>query len=317
MRDGVQAVLGARAIFVTIALLSSFPTRGLAQPATVPGATFIGTEKCLECHEDEGEKFGETKMGHIFLEAPRDDLEKLACENCHGPGSRHAADDKAPGLILGFGKTSTFPVEVQNQACLQCHEQGPQTFWRTSAHEAKSVACVDCHEVMKKTTNSAQLAAVDEKNPFGAKRAQTETCLKCHAQRAAQMQRSSHMPLREGKMTCADCHNPHGSLGPSMLKQASITENCYSCHAEKRGPFLWEHPPVRENCMNCHDAHGSMHASLLKVKPPRLCQQCHIETRHPTSPQTPNNQFVLNRSCANCHPQVHGSNHPSGVRFMR
>jgi predicted CXXCH cytochrome family protein len=27
--------------------------------------------------------------------------------------------------------------------------------------------------------------------------------------------------------------------------------------------------------------------------------------------------FVFNRSCTNCHPQVHGSNHPSGLRFQR
>ena len=33
-----------------------------------------------------------------------------------------------------------------------------------------------------------------------------------------------------------------------MLKEASVNDNCYKCHAEKRGPFLWEHPPVRENC---------------------------------------------------------------------
>ena len=41
------------------------------------------------------------------------------------------------------------------------------------------------------------------------------------------------------------------------LKAASVNEQCYTCHTEKRGPFLWEHAPVRESCLNCHTPHGS------------------------------------------------------------
>ena len=60
-----------------------------------------------------------------------------------------------------------------------------------------------------------------------------------------------------------------------MLRENSVNENCYKCHAEKRGPFLWEHNPVRENCLNCHDAHGSTKQALLKVQAPKLCGECH------------------------------------------
>jgi hypothetical protein len=42
-----------------------------------------------------------------------------------------------------------------------------------------------------------------------------------------------------------------------------------------------------------------------------------VETRHPTTPQSPQALFVFNRSCTNCHSQIHGSNHPSGVRWTR
>ena len=55
------------------------------------------------------------------------------------------------------------------------------------------------------------------------------------------MHYSSHMPIREGKITCSDCHNPHGSVTEKLIRQASVNEVCYTCHAEKRGPFLWEH----------------------------------------------------------------------------
>jgi DmsE family decaheme c-type cytochrome len=125
------------------------------------------------------------------------------------------------------------------------------------------------------------------------------------------------MPLREGKMTCTDCHNPHGTFTPKLLVGNSVNDTCYRCHAEKRGPFLWEHAPVRENCLNCHEPHGSNHDKLLKIARPRLCQRCHIERFHPTTPQTPTSRFVFNRSCQNCHSQIHGSNHPAGVRLQR
>jgi DmsE family decaheme c-type cytochrome len=137
--------------------------------------------------------------------------------------------------------------------------------------------------------------------------------------------RSSHMPLREGTMTCSSCHNPHGTANPAMLKQFSVNENCYTCHAEKRSPVLWEHPPVRESCTTCHDPHGSLHPRLLVAKQPRLCQQCHDETRHPTQPYAsasvgpgffPNSR-MFDRGCMNCHSMIHGSNHPAGMRFLR
>jgi DmsE family decaheme c-type cytochrome len=135
--------------------------------------------------------------------------------------------------------------------------------------------------------------------------------------RRAQLQRSSHMPYREGKVTCTSCHNPHGSPNPSQLLQATINENCYSCHAERRGPFLWEHPPVMENCANCHESHGSSNPQLLKVRMPRVCDSCHVASRHPTQAQPLSSIKNFNRGCTNCHSLIHGSNHPSGNFFMR
>ena len=50
---------------------------------------------------------------------------------------------------------------------------------------------------------------------------------------------------------------------------------CVSCHADKRGPWIHEHPPVEENCAICHTPHGSAHKGLLAQKPPALCSDCH------------------------------------------
>jgi DmsE family decaheme c-type cytochrome len=127
-------------------------------------------------------------------------------------------------------------------------------------------------------------------------------------------------------MSCASCHNPHGSLAPNLLIKASLNETCYICHQEKRGPMLWEHAPVREDCSICHDSHGSNHLSMLKLKPPYLCQTCHSNVFHPSTlfdaTELPGGagtaqRDILGKACLNCHSRIHGSNHPSGTRFTR
>ena len=288
------------------------PTRG--------PTTYVGTEVCKACHPAAFEKFSQTMMGKIFLNNPRNETEKQACENCHGPGSDHVTKGggKGVGGMITFRKDSGEPARVQNEACLGCHQRGVQTYWEASPHASRGIACVNCHTLMEKTSDRFQLAKVGDKTPFFNKRAQTEVCGQCHLQRKAQLMRSSHMPLREGKMTCTDCHNPHGTPNPSQLKQTTVNDNCYTCHAERRGPFLYEHPPVLESCVNCHEPHGSINDRLLKVTDPRLCTQCHVPTSgHPSNPRGRNSVFFFNRSCTNCHSQMHGTNHPSGRFFTR
>jgi DmsE family decaheme c-type cytochrome len=129
-------------------------------------------------------------------------------------------------------------------------------------------------------------------------------------------QRSRH-PLQEGLMSCVSCHDPHGSTAIASVSALTPNDKCYECHAEKRGPFLFAHQPVQEDCMTCHDAHGSNQASMLDPQPPRLCQSCHLFGHHQTVPGTSKQVWNTSRSCVNCHAAIHGSNHPSGVVFLR
>jgi DmsE family decaheme c-type cytochrome len=155
---------------------------------------------------------------------------------------------------------------------------------------------------------------------------QRELCSTCHRDKIAKLDRSGHMPVREGKMQCTSCHNVHGATNTRLLRKGdSIAELCTSCHADKRGPYLWEHAPSRDGCVTCHDPHGSANERMLVAKPPLLCQRCHVATRHPstiydaqaigsgTSPSI----RVYARTCVSCHSAIHGSNHPSGQRFIR
>jgi DmsE family decaheme c-type cytochrome len=288
------------------------PAKPAAAAAAPADSNYVGAETCKGCHEEAFTKFAKTRMGRMFLFQARDEKEKNACESCHGPGKAHvdAGGGKGKGGMITFAKNDPTPVEKRNAICLDCHTKGARIFWKGSTHESRNVACTNCHTVMDNVSPKSQLAKENE----------IETCGTCHLQKRAQTMRSSHMPVREGKMTCTSCHNPHGTVTPALLKENSLNDTCFTCHAEKRGPFLWNHQPVLESCANCHDPHGSNHDVMLKLAKPRLCQQCHTEAQHPVRPYGPiatQQKFVMGRSCNDCHVAIHGSNHPAGFRLTR
>jgi DmsE family decaheme c-type cytochrome len=279
------------------------PAPGGKKTTTPVEAHFVGDQVCAGCHAPLIAEFKKTLMGRISLTQPG----KFSCENCHGPGSAHAkaGGGRGVGGIMGFGDTDPRTAEEKNSVCLACHQRGDRTNWAGSTHETRGLACTNCHTIMKAVSRKSQL-----KTAF-----QPDTCFQCHKDRRAQMFRSSHMPMREGKIVCTDCHNPHGSNTEALLKKDSINDVCYTCHAEKRGPFLFEHAPVRENCDNCHEPHGSINEYMLKISRVRLCTECHAfghgTTSGPLAVQT------ISRSCNNCHTEVHGTNSPSGALLHR
>jgi DmsE family decaheme c-type cytochrome len=270
------------------AAASASPGDDAAQPE------FVGMDTCATCHEDVVTAFKRTP--HVAA--------ANTCEACHGSGKAHVDEGGDKSKIRSFKTLSA----VQSSAvCQECHNKAGQKHWSGSTHDSRNVACVACHNPHPKGQVTKALLV----------KPQIELCTTCHLQKRAQLMRSGHMPLREGKLQCTSCHNPHGTPNDKMLLQTSVNQNCYTCHAEKRGPFLWEHAPVRENCLNCHDAHGSISDKLLKVKMPLLCQQCHQTASHPGPAYPGVSRYAFNQGCLACHPAIHGSVHPSGNRFFR
>ena len=211
--------------------------------------------------------------------------------------------------MIRFGRDSKTPVAVQNGTCLACHEKSMSASWHAGPHDANNVSCASCHD------------SHVSKDPVLSARTQADVCYTCHvAQRGEFLKPYAH-PVKQGKIACSDCHQPHGSTSEAQLVKATVNQTCYQCHAEKRGPFLWEHAPVPEDCSNCHAPHGSSNPGMLIARGPLLCQSCHSQQGHPslsygpsglpggTGPTT--STLVLG-NCMNCHSQVHGSNHPSG-----
>jgi DmsE family decaheme c-type cytochrome len=284
-------------LFAATLAFAGFVVTGPA--AAVEKAGLVGMDTCATCHEEVAKAFASTP--HINS--------AMGCEGCHGPGQAHVDGSGDKTKIRLFKDLK--PAD-SSAVCMECHNKGGQNHWVGSTHDARKLACVTCHNPHPKGPAPKSLLA----------KPQAQLCVSCHPQRRAQLYRSGHMPQREGKMECTSCHNPHGTVGEAMLVQNTINENCWSCHAEKRGPFLWEHQPVREKCTTCHDAHGSVNSNMLKVKNPILCQQCHEAASHPSQPWSSTTQArSFNRGCLNCHGQIHGSNDPTtshgGKTFWR
>lgn len=283
------------------AAIFAIPAFAANEPA-VPG--YVGSDQaCLMCHAP-SEK-------HPLREVMRGPHGKtgMSCESCHGPSAAHLsvdADGHRPPPPFTFDESDP---ESDNKQCLSCHTASGDDmhYWEGSLHQLEGLSCASCHDghAARDTMQDAAL--------------QNAQCLDCHSNVRAEVHRRSAHPLRDGQQACTTCHTPHGSNSDAMLAHGDVNETCYSCHAEKRGPFLWEHPPARENCMNCHEPHGSTHQALMTARTPWLCQQCHSAQFHPSTalsgtglPSSSPSQLMLARDCMNCHTQVHGSNHPSG-----
>jgi DmsE family decaheme c-type cytochrome len=273
-------------------------------------ATYIGDAECLECHDDVLDDYAKTVHHRVTgLEKGRTERARHGCESCHGPGSVHleSGGDELGGLIAFAREDDVSEIERGNAACLSCHSSAARLHWPGSPHASRDVGCTSCHQVMRNVSDRNLLAHTTE----------LETCSSCHVIQKAKLLRNAHMPLREGAMSCSSCHAPHGSPAQALMNHDTVNDTCLSCHAGKRGPFLWEHAPVTENCLDCHDPHGSVRRQMLVLEPPRLCQQCHIETLHPTEARLPGSRFVIGSACQQCHSKVHGSNHPSGFGLTR
>ena len=306
---------------IALALGIAVALPALAQQADKPehkDLVLTGDAKCTRCHDENDDypvlAIGKTRHGVMA------DKRTPTCTSCHGESKAHVdnpggkAERPKPDRVFKVNNETT-PPEVQTAACLTCHQGDARIYWQGSGHERSQLSCASCHTIH---------AARDQ---VTVKETQAGVCFTCHKDKQADIFRFSTHPLRTGQMACSSCHAPHGSPGEHNLIKTSVNETCYTCHADKRGPFLWEHPPVREDCALCHNPHGANNPAMLLVRPPYLCQQCHVAPFHPSTLYSGNNlpgaptgaafDKMLGQQCANCHSKVHGSNHPSGARLTR
>ncbi len=278
-----------------------------------------GADTCLKCHDEDNVPpiYPIFKTKHAVKSDPRTPFgREHQCEVCHGHGGNHVqrvrkGEKRAP--IIDFGLKAWTPPAEQNARCLQCHQNHERIQWQGSVHEFNEVPCAGCHKIHV------------ARDPVLDRWEQPSVCFKCHTAQRAQFDKMYHHPVREGELVCSSCHDPHSGEGGDLKAVPALArEKCTSCHADKRGPFFWEHAPAAEDCMLCHEPHGSNNESLLKQRPPLLCQECHSQSGHPSVRYDGlsvrpfgSSRYANIKSCLSCHSQIHGSNDPSGVALER
>jgi len=267
--------------------------------AQAQSSEYAGSESCAACHDELAKAF--RRNPHRFVEA-RGQWKGRACESCHGPGAKHA-ESGDPAAILNPAKLA--PADAE-RTCLDCHRNQPAQIGRIQGgHGRHQVACTACHTVHQQAQRLAlRDAAVVNRQ-----------CADCHRSEWTEFQRPHTHRLAQGAMKCTDCHNPHGSAYLRSTRTVSANEpGCFRCHGDKRGPFPFEHPPVRlEGCQRCHEPHGSTNPRMLVRAEVRfLCLECHsnIGSRPALGGIPPGFHDLVSarfRNCTICHNRIHGS----------
>jgi len=280
--------------------IHSSPDPGQDKKTAAPAdsSDYVGAESCKACHEGIYNNWEKTPHWRTTLDT-KGGPSRQGCEGCHGPGAAHVAGGGDKTKIFIFKDHS---VKEIIDRCLTCHASGTQQMQAiNSLHTKSDVSCISCHSPHHAQTQEFLLV-----------KAQPELCYSCHLQQKPQFSMPFHHRVNEGLVQCTDCHNPHGAVAPKQVRTSAAQDAvCFTCHAEKRGPFVFEHEPVKvEGCGSCHTPHGSPNVHLLKVSNMNLlCLSCHT-TSFANAPGAPSfhNQAAQYQACTLCHAQIHGSN---------
>jgi DmsE family decaheme c-type cytochrome len=275
------------------------PAHATAAPAssTTPAAEEL--PKCADCHADQVKAFASNP--HARSHGKPADPEE-ACSTCHGDGTAHIEASGDPTKI------TTFHGLEGAENCLACHSKSnPHGSFAFGFHaNSAAVNCLSCHSIHATGAKAEHLLAKDT----GA------LCQTCHAGISASIRNKPYAHrLDKGGMTCVDCHDPHDRKGQPVKLTMDGELACVSCHAEKRGPFVFDHVSGSAgNCLTCHEAHGSSNPKqLIWARVDQLCLSCHSKTGGPKTaggqpPSFHDLTLPRYRNCTTCHTAIHGSN---------
>ena len=259
----------ATAVALTVAACSSL-SGYIAPPPEIPGATFIGSDGCAICHDGIATDFAHAT--HAILRGNEAEIEDIACESCHGPGSAHVEAGGGSDAIVNPGRSP--------EACFRCHLDTRGDFALPHKHPVTTgpldltdarMACGDCHDPHAGRADAFAFLPMTSRRG-GAQDGETraQSCLGCHPAQQGPFV-FEHEAMREG---CVTCHAPHGSVNSKMLTETNATL-CLKCHFQEQpraGVVLiggQDHSFFlsQGSCYSsgCHEAvHGSQVSSSLR-----------------------------------------------------
>jgi DmsE family decaheme c-type cytochrome len=293
LRAFLMLMLGASVLCATAS--GAPPAKGKAadtQTKAAASGDFVGSDTCVTCHDEVGKKFADNPHQRMVLMHGGNGV---TCENCHGAGKAHVDGGGDVTKIFNPAKHSAKEVD---EKCLTCHAGAHPDFLR-SPHAKANVSCISCHSVHAAKAPEQLLKA-----------SQPALCFQCHSDVKASVSMPFHHPVNEGVVKCTDCHDVHGTFGNNNLRStADQSMICTKCHTDVRGPFVYEHAPVKaEGCLGCHSPHGSQNARMLNMPSINtLCNQCHSRVANATVHGMGAGSDEL-QPCTSCHTYIHGSN---------
>ena len=171
------------------------------------------------------------------------------------------------------------PAEA-DRICLTCHLNQPTHVGRiNSSHAKNQVSCVGL------PLDSQERTA----RPGGAQARRDQ-----RAVRQLPHRRLGQLPAPLQAPPAGRRHVLRGLPQSARQRPAAIASRrrdanepgCFNCHGDKRGPFTFEHAPVRlEGCTACHEPHGSANPRMLTRHEVRfVCLECHSNLPAPTLP---------------------------------
>jgi DmsE family decaheme c-type cytochrome len=275
---------------------------------------------CDGCHDEVSTTFHRNPHLHASLPSGPVGLGTV-CETCHGDGTRHA-EEGDPELIFVPRSVADDP------ACLTCHgDFRPEsrirvTGLRSAPHPAAGVGCVGCHAIHEENQQAAfDSGAILRRSLL--REPVNDLCDGCHPTQLGEHEKPFSHRLDRGGFTCASCHDPHAweRTEASLKRSRDGRAPCFECHADKQGPFVFEHvTDVVGDCWTCHEPHGSNNPMMLvRSTVTQLCLECH-STAHMASdalgsqpPSFHDLRSARYRECTLCHVAVHGSNTSPGL----
>jgi len=269
------------------------------------GAAAEGAEKttpsCSDCH-DQAKAF--VNNPHARGKTQKGEVPNLVCTPCHGDGTLHMdAGGEKEKITKPMGRCGA-------ETCLECHDKTTKCVSMHAGKHANSetVNCLSCHSIHSSELRARSLLAKKE----------LDLCAGCHQTQAASFRNKPYgHRIGRGGMECSTCHQPHGSTNAGC-EVAKLTKSgeaiCVSCHADKKGPYVFPHGAVSiGGCLSCHEAHGSNNPKRLKrATVYQLCLECHSPLVGGTfGSQPPSFHNLLTaryQHCTTCHVAIHGSN---------
>lgn len=241
-------------MLAALVLISCMSTkRVLVAPPHVPGAEFVGSDSCADCHDTITTPFKTAAHANLMAKGPH--AVGMGCESCHGAGSLH--------VEAGGGRDNIVNPKRSPEICFDCHLDKRGEFNLPFHHPVPEgkLSCNDCHDPHRGPGVSGMGTTFSKAD---------DTCVRCHtAQRGPFV--FEHEAVREG---CTTCHAVHGSVNNKLLTERNQTL-CLKCHFQEPsapgrlviGGIDHTGFVARGTCWSagCHEAvHGSQIGSSLR-----------------------------------------------------